>query len=287
MKGIILAAGKGTRMYPMTLPVCKPLIPVYDKPLIYYPLAVMMQAGIRDILIIVPADEMYPFVKLLSDGSEIGINLTYKVQKVQRGIADAFIIGKSFIGDDSVCLVLGDNIFYGDSLGRCLSEAAANTSGATVFGLPVDDPRPYGVVEFDEDGKAISIEEKPERPKSKYIVPGLYFYDNQVTDIAQHIQPSARGELEITAVNNEYLKRGQLKVVKFDGSIVWMDAGNADSLLTSANTIQQLQKTTGHQVACLEEIAWRKGYITFEQMQDRGKEMSKTEYGKYILARGD
>ena len=287
MKGIILAAGKGTRMYPMTLPVCKPLIPVYDKPLIYYPLAVMMQAGIRDILIIVPADEMYPFVKLLSDGSEIGINLTYKVQKVQRGIADAFIIGKSFIGDDSVCLVLGDNILYGDSLGRCLSEAAANTSGATVFGLPVDDPRPYGVVEFDEDGKAISIEEKPERPKSKYIVPGLYFYDNQVTDIAQHIQPSARGELEITAVNNEYLKRGQLKVVKFDGSIVWMDAGNADSLLTSANTIQQLQKTTGHQVACLEEIAWRKGYITFEQMQDRGKEMSKTEYGKYILARGD
>ena len=166
-------------------------------------------------------------------------------------------------------------------------EAANNTSGATVFGLPVDNPRPFGVVEFDEDGKALSIEEKPERPKSKYIVPGLYFYDNQVTDIAQNIQPSARGELEITAVNNEYLKRGQLKVVKYDDSIVWMDAGSADSLLTSANTIQQLQKTTGHQVACLEEIAWRKGYITFAQMQDRGKEMSKTEYGKYILARGD
>ena len=287
MKGIILAAGKGTRMYPMTLPVCKPLIPMYDKPLIYYPLAVLMQAGIRDILIIVPADEMYPFVKLLSDGSELGINLTYKVQKVQCGIADAFIIGKSFIGDDSVCLVLGDNIFYGDSLSRCLSEAANNTSGATVFGLPVDDPRPFGVVEFDEDGKALSIEEKPEKPKSKYIVPGLYFYDNQVTDIAKNIQPSARGELEITAVNNEYLKRGQLKVVKFDDSIVWMDAGSADSLLTSANTIQQLQKTTGHQVACLEEIAWRKGYITFAQMQDRRKEMSKTEYGKYILARGN
>ena len=200
MKGIILAAGKGTRMYPMTLPVCKPLIPVYDKPLIYYPMAVLMQAGIRDILIIVPPDEMYSFIKLFGDGSELGLNLSYRIQKVQRGIADAFLIGESFIGNDSVCLILGDNIFYGEGLRASLCQAAENRSGATVFGYYVDDPRPFGVVEMDENGRALSIEEKPAHPKSNYIIPGLYFYDSEVTDIAKTIRPSARGELEITAV---------------------------------------------------------------------------------------
>lgn len=284
MKGIILAAGKGTRMYPMTLPVCKPLIPVYDKPLIYYPLAVLMQAGIRDILIIVPMDEMYPFVKLLSDGSELGLNLSYRVQKVQRGIADAFIIGKSFIGDDDVCLVLGDNIFYGDGLSTCLAEAKKNISGATVFGYRVEDPRPFGVVEFDGDGKALSIEEKPKNPKSNYIVPGLYFYDNSVVDIAAGLKPSARGELEITGVNSAYLEQGRLSVVKLGGDTVWRDAGNADSLLESAETIRRLQCKTGRQVACLEEIAYKMGYISREQMLELGREMEKTDYGKYILS---
>lgn len=284
MKGIILAAGKGTRMYPMTLPVCKPLIPVYDKPLIYYPLAVLMQAGIRDILIIVPMDEMYPFVKLLSDGAELGLNLSYKVQKVQRGIADAFIIGKSFIGDDSVCLVLGDNIFYGAGLRPGLEKALENKAGATVFGYPVADPRPFGVVEFDEQGHALSIEEKPLHPKSNHIVPGLYFYDNSVVEIAAGLKPSARGELEITAVNNAYLERGELNVVRLGGDVIWKDAGNADSLLDSADTICRLQKSTGRQVACLEEIARDMGYITHEQMLTLGREMENTDYGRYILA---
>lgn len=283
MKGIILAAGKGTRMYPMTLPVCKPLLPVYDKPLIYYPLAVLMQAGIRDVLIIVPMDEMYPFVKLLSDGSSLGINLSYKVQKVQRGIADAFLIGKSFIGGDDVCLVLGDNIFYGD-LTPCLRDAKAGMRGATVFGYPVEDPRPFGVVEFDETGRALSIEEKPAHPKSNYIVPGLYFYDNRVVSIAEQVQPSARGELEITSINNTYLNMGELRVVKMGSDIVWKDAGNADSLLDSADTIRALQTRTGRQVACLEEIAYQMGYISYEQMRSVGHEMEKTDYGKYILS---
>ncbi len=282
MKGIILAAGKGTRMYPMTLPVCKPLIPVYDKPLIYYPLAVLMQAGIRDILIIVPADEMYPFVKLLGDGSELGINLTYRIQKVQRGIADAFIIGRTFIGDDRVCLILGDNIFRGDGLTESLNRAASN-GNATVFGYRVDDPRPFGVVELGPDGKALSIEEKPEHPKSNYIVPGLYFYDNSVVDIAAGLRPSARGELEITAVNNEYLRRGELNVVPLDEGFTWLDAGSAESLLESANTIMRIQRKTGRQVACLEEIAYRMGYIDREQLMETGERMKKTAYGVYIL----
>ena len=283
MKGIILAAGKGTRMYPMTLPVCKPLIPVYDKPLIYYPLAVLMQAGIRDILIIVPPDEMYPFVKLLGDGSELGISLSYRIQKVQRGIADAFLIGRTFIGDDRVCLILGDNIFCGDGLKDCLDRAAANEN-ATVFGYYVDDPRPFGVVELGPDGKAISIEEKPEHPKSNYIVPGLYFYDSRVTDIAAGLEPSARGELEITAVNNEYLRRGELNVVPLDSGFTWLDAGSAESLLESANTIMRIQKETGRQVACLEEIAYRMGYIGRGQLMETGERMKKTAYGAYILS---
>lgn len=283
MKGIILAAGKGTRMYPMTLPVCKPLIPVYDKPLIYYPMAVLMQAGIRDILIIVPPDEMYPFIKLFGDGSELGLNLSYRIQKVQRGIADAFVIGESFIGNDEVCLILGDNIFYGAGLHESLRQAAENRGGATVFGYYVDDPRPFGVVEMDETGRALSIEEKPAQPKSHYVVPGLYFYDSDVTQIAKGIQPSARGELEITAVNNAYLAEKRLHVVKLEQDFTWLDAGNAQSLLRAANTVMQIQQKTGTQVACLEEIAYRMGYITREQLYERGKELEKTDYGKHIL----
>lgn len=283
MKGIILAAGKGTRMYPMTLPVCKPLIPVYDKPLIYYPMAVLMQAGIRDILIIVPPDEMYSFIKLFGDGSELGLNLSYRIQKVQRGIADAFLIGESFIGNDSVCLILGDNIFYGEGLRASLRQAAENRSGATVFGYYVDDPRPFGVVEMDENGRALSIEEKPAHPKSNYIIPGLYFYDSEVTDIAKTIRPSARGELEITTVNNVYLERQALRVVKLGQDFTWLDAGNAQSLLRSANTVMQIQQRTGTQVACLEEIAYRMGYITLEQLRARGLELKNTDYGAHIL----
>lgn len=282
VKGIILAAGKGTRMYPMTMPVCKPLIPVYDKPLIYYPLAVLLQAGIRDVLIIVPPDEMYSFIKLFGDGSDLGINITYKIQKVQRGIADAFIIGKSFIGDDDVCLILGDNIFYGDGLAECLQKAREN-KGTTIFGYYVEDPHPFGVVEFDENGKAVSIEEKPAEPRSNYIVPGLYFYDNSVVEIAENVQPSERGELEITSVNNEYLKRGDLNVVTLGRDFTWLDAGSAESLLRSANTIMDIQKRTGRQVACLEEIAYKMGYIDREQLRAVGESMKKTTYGQYIL----
>lgn len=282
MKGIILAAGKGTRMYPMTMPVCKPLIPVYDKPLIYYPLAVLMQAGIKDILIIVPPDEMYSFIKLFGDGADLGLNISYRIQKVQRGIADAFIIGKSFIGNDEVCLILGDNIFYGDCLKQSLLKARANED-TTVFGYYVDDPRPFGVVEFDENNKAISIEEKPANPKSNYIVPGLYFYPNSVVDIAADVKPSQRGELEITSVNNEYLKRGELNVVTLGSDFTWLDAGSAQTLLISANTISDIQTKTGKLVACLEEIAYDMGYINAEQLLKLGEGMAKTTYGEYIL----
>lgn len=286
MKGIILAAGKGTRMYPMTLPVCKPLIPVYDKPLIYYPLSVLMQAGIKDVLVIVPPDEMYSFVKLLGDGSDIGLNISYKIQKVQRGIADAFIIGKTFIGGDDVCLILGDNIFSGECLCESLKNATANVKenkGATIFGYYVDDPRPFGVVEFDENGKAISIEEKPEHPKSNYIVPGLYFYDNSVVEIAENVIPSARGELEITSVNNAYLERGDLNVETLGEDFVWLDAGSAESLIHSAVTIMEIQNKTGKQVGCIEETAYRMGYIDKEQLHELGESMKKTTYGQYIL----
>ena len=285
MKGIILAAGKGTRMYPMTLPVCKPLIPVYDKPLIYYPMAVLMQAGIRDILIIVPPDEMYPFIKLFGDGSELGLNLSYRIQKVQRGIADAFLIGESFIGSDEVCLILGDNIFYGNAFQQSLRQAAGNRGGATIFGYYVDDPRPFGVVQFDAEGRALSIEEKPEHPKSNYVVPGLYFYDADVTAIAREIQPSARGELEITAVNNVYLQQKRLSVVQLNRDFTWLDAGNAQSLLRAANTVSELQHRTGRQIACLEEIACDMGYITQEQLLARGQELRNTAYGAHILRR--
>ena len=282
MKGLILAAGKGTRMYPMTLPVCKPLIPVYDKPLIYYPLAVLMQAGIRDILVITPPDEMAPFIRLLGDGSDFGVQISYRVQKVQRGIADAFLVGRSFIGDDDVCLILGDNIFYGETLAQSLREAKDNPAEARIFGYYVDDPRPFGVVEFDDHGSAISIEEKPAQPKSNYIVPGLYFYRNSVVDVAELIEPSARGELEITAVNDAYLHSGDLHVVKLGQDLTWLDAGHAESLLHAASTIREIQKQTGRLVACLEEIGCRMGYLTRDDLLRRAQELKNTAYGKYL-----
>jgi glucose-1-phosphate thymidylyltransferase len=282
MKGIILAAGKGTRLYPMTKPVCKPLLPVYDKPMIYYPLAVLQMADIRDVLIIVPPDDMEPFVRLLGDGSDLGMNINYVEQKVQRGIADAFIVGEEFIGDDRVCLVLGDNIFYGELLPEKLAQAAANEHGATVFGYYVEHPEAFGVVEFDEHGKAISIEEKPQHPKSNYIVPGLYFYDNRVIDIAKQVRPSARGELEITSVNNAYLRSGELSVVKLESDFTWLDAGTEDSLLESALEIRALQQSLGVYVGCIEQISYEKGWISPQQLHELANGMSKTKYGNHL-----
>lgn len=282
MKGIILAAGKGTRLYPMTKPVCKPLLPVYDKPLIYYPLAILMQAGISDILVIVPPDETATFAALLGDGSQYGIKISYAEQPVARGIADALLIGHDFVGDDQVCLVLGDNIFYAPALANTLKKAASQTSGATVFGYWVEDPRPFGVVEFDAEGKAISIEEKPRHPKSNYIVPGLYFYDQQVMEIAGNLKPSARGELEITDVNLEYLRRGQLQVVPLEKDFTWLDAGTADSLLSAGQTIKKIQDTTGRYVGCLEEIGLQEGWKSAEEVHAIGDELSMTLYGKYL-----
>ena len=244
MKGIILAAGKGSRLYPMTRPVCKPLLPVYDKPMVYYPLAVLLQAGIRDILIIIPPGEEGPFYRLLGSGGRFGVNITYEVQEVARGIADALLIGEQFIGKDDVCLVLGDNIFYSPFFEDYLNRALALGEGACVFGHYVNDPRAFGVVEFDEAGNAVSIEEKPRYPKSNYIIPGLYFYDNDVMEIAHALKPSARGELEITDVNLEYLRRGKLHVVKFDRDFVWLDAGTAEYLLGSAQEVKRVQDET-------------------------------------------
>jgi len=282
MKGIILAAGKGTRLYPMTKPVCKPLLPVYDKPLLYYPLAVLMQAGIREILIIIPPGEEESFQSLLGDGSHFGVHIEYKVQTVARGIADAFLVGEEFIGDDSVCLLLGDNIFHCNGFDKILAEARKRQDGAVVFGYWVEDPRPFGVVEFDETGQAISIEEKPAQPKSNYIIPGLYFYDNQVVKIAKNLQPSARGELEITDVNLEYLKRGQLSVIPFERGLTWLDAGTADSLLEAAEVIKALQKS-GQYVGCIEEIAFQEGFITAEQVHELGEHLAMTKYGQYLM----
>ena len=283
MKGIVLAGGKGTRLYPITKPICKPLLPVYDKPMLYYPLSVLLQAGIRDILVITPPDDEAPFRELLGDGSAFGAKITYKEQKVQCGIADAFLVGEEFIGGEPVCLVLGDNIFHGPDLERQLLQARETETGAVVFGLYVEDPRAFGVVEFDENGKAVSIEEKPQNPKSNYAVPGLYFYDEQVVDIAKNIQPSARGELEITAVNNEYLRRGLLQVIPLEKSCTWFDTGSADSLCTAANAIRTMQAESSRQIACPEEIAFRKGWITADQLKQEGQALAMTNYGQYLL----
>ena len=282
MKGIVLAAGKGTRLYPMTKPVCKPLLPVYDKPLIYYPIAILMQAGISDIMVIVPPDETDTFRALLGDGEQYGLKITYAEQPVARGIADALLIGREFVGEDRVCLVLGDNIFYAPNLGDTLKQAAANEKGATVFGYWVEDPHPFGVVEFDKDGKAISIEEKPRHPKSNYVIPGLYFYDNQVMEIAGNLKPSARGELEITDVNLEYLHRGQLQVVPLEKDFTWLDAGTADSLLDAGRTIKDIQDETGRYVGCLEELGLQEGWINQDHVHAIGDELSMTLYGKYL-----
>lgn len=283
MKGIILAAGKGTRLYPMTKPVCKPLLPVYDKPLIYYPLSTLIQAGCNDILVIVPQGEEKTFAELLGDGSELGLSIHYSVQPVARGIADAMLIGADFIGNDSVCLVLGDNIFYSADWQTKLRNAAANKNGAVVFGIWVENPRPFGVVAFDESGRATSIEEKPMIPKSNYIVPGLYFYDSEVVSIAKNLKPSARGELEITDVNLEYLRRGQLSVVPLERGFTWMDAGTADSLYKAAGIIRGMQNDAGKLIGCIEEDAYCHGWITRKQLNAMGEELKMTDYGKYLL----
>ncbi len=282
MKGIVLAAGKGTRLYPMTKPVCKPLLPVYDKPLIYYPISILMQAGIRDILVIVPPGETDTFYALLGDGSQFGITISLAEQPVARGIADALLIGHDFVGEDSVCLVLGDNIFYAPTLPDTLKGAAQNLDGATIFGYYVDDPRALGVVEFSEDGRVISIEEKPRYPKSNYSIPGLYFYDHQVMEIARNLKPSPRGELEITDVNLEYLRRNQLKVIPLEQDITWLDAGTADSLLEAGYTIKSIQDKTGRYVGCLEELGVNEGWLTPDHAHEIGEELSMTLYGQYL-----
>ena len=283
MKGIILAGGKGTRLYPMTKTVSKQLLPIYDKPLIYYPLSTLLLAGIKDILIISTPEDTPMYEKLLGTGEKLGINISYKVQDTPRGLADAFILGEEFIGNDSVCLVLGDNVFYGQNFTKILRDAMENNNGATIFGYPVSDPRAFGVVEFDEEFNVVSIEEKPENPKSKYAVPGLYFYDNDVIEIAKNVKPSARGEIEITAVNNEYLKRGNLKVKLFNRGMAWLDTGSPAGMLQASQFVQTVQNVQGMYISCIEEIAYRRGFITKEQLQAIGEELKMTDYGKYIL----
>lgn len=283
MKGIILAAGKGTRLYPATKAAVKPLLPVYDKPLIYYSIAVLLQADIRDILIIIPPGEEHAFQGLLGDGRQMGVHIKYKVQSVARGIADAFLVGEEFIGTDDVCLVLGDNIFYHHDLEEMLISAVQSLEGAVVLGYRVADPRPFGVVEFNEDGKAISIEEKPAHPKSNYIIPGLYFYQNDVIKIAKGLKPSGRGELEITDVNIVYMNQGRLRVIPVERGLTWLDAGTEDSLLEASLTIKALQKSDDY-VGCIEEIAWRKGLIADQQYKVLGEELKTTKYGQHMLS---
>ena len=282
MKGIILAGGSGTRLYPLTKSISKQIMPIYDKPMIYYPLSVLMLANIREILIISTERDLPVFKELLKDGSELGLKLEYKVQEKPNGLAEAFIIGEEFIGEDNVALILGDNIFYGSGFTGLLEEMSKIEDGAAIFGYPVKDPRAYGVVEFDETGKAISLEEKPANPKSNYAIPGLYFYDNTVVEKAKNVKPSARGEIEITTVNEMYLSEGKLNVKNLGRGVAWLDTGTHDALLEAANFVQTVQKRQGFYIACIEEIAYAKGWINKERLLKLAEPMMKTEYGKYL-----
>lgn len=286
MKGIILAGGKGTRLYPNTIAVSKQLLPIYDKPLIYYPLSVLLLAGIREILVISTPNDTPNYEKLLGDGSRLGVHIEYKVQDKPRGLADAFILGAEFIGDDSVCLVLGDNVFYGKDFTRLLrlGMERAEKYGAAIFGFPVKDPTAFGVVEFDETGKVLSIEEKPENPKSNYAVPGLYFYNNEVVKIAQNVKPSARGEIEITSINNHYLENGQLHVSLMGRGISWLDTGTPAGMHKAGDFVRTVQEMQGFYISCIEEIAWRRGFITKEKLRTLGEELKMTDYGQYIIS---
>lgn len=286
MKGIILAGGKGTRLYPNTIAVSKQLLPIYDKPLIYYPLSVLLLANISDILIISTPQDIDNYKNLLGDGSRIGVKFTYAVQDKPRGLADAFILGADFIGNDSVCLVLGDNVFYGQYFSSVLEKAKAQAEkfGAAIFGYPVKNPKEFGVVEFDENNRVISIEEKPEEPKSNYAVPGLYFYDNEVVEIAKNVKPSARGEIEITSINNYYLEKGKLQVTLMGRGMAWLDTGSPKGMHKAGGFVNTVQEMQGFYISCIEEIAWRRGFITTQQLKALGEELKMTDYGKYILS---
>lgn len=283
MKGIILAGGTGSRLYPSTISVSKQLIPIYDKPMIYYPLSVLMMAGIKEILLITNTECVEQYRKLLGDGSRLGITIEYKAQEKPRGIAEAFILGEDFIGNDEVCLILGDNIFYGQGFQDCIDIAKNKNGKARIFGYPVTNPKSFGVVEFDQNNKVISIEEKPEKPKSNYAVPGLYFYDSSVIDIAKKIKPSDRGELEISSINDEYLKQGKLDVVLLGRGLAWLDTGTPRGLLQASDFVSIVQERQGLYIACIEEIAWRNGWISDEKLEQLGNQLKKTDYGKYIL----
>lgn len=283
MKAIILAGGTGTRLFPSTFVVCKQLLPIYDKPMIYYPLSVLLLAGIKDILIISTPNDIPHFKKLLGHGNQLGISLSYQIQEHPRGLADAFIVGEKFIGSSNVCLILGDNIFYGDNLKRLLSHAMEKKAGASLFGYYVNNPIDYGVVEFDNNGKVLSLEEKPKMPKSNYAVVGLYFYDNNVVEYAKSLKPSARGELEITDLNKIYLERNELDVEIMGRGYAWLDTGTHNSLLEAAHFVRTIEERQGLKIACLEEIAWRKGFITEEQLKALAKSMQKSSYGEYLL----
>jgi len=284
MKGIILAGGKGTRLYPTTVSVSKQLLPIYDKPMIYYPISILMLAGIKDILVISTPHDIHQYQELLDTGEKIGVNFEYIIQEHPKGLAEAFILGENFIGDDDVCLILGDNIFYGQGFTDIFEKIINSKNPATIFGYPVTNPKEFGVVEFDKNGNVLSIEEKPEKPKSKFAVPGLYFYNNNVIEIAKNVKPSARGELEITSVNNEYLKKGELKVELLGRGIAWLDTGSPSNMLKAGIFVETVQNRQGLYIACLEEIAYRNGWISAKELKNIGDELKQTEYGKYILS---